>query len=687
MAFIDSTPPSSNRPAAALAAKGLARLGQHYDLLLVVLIVAVIALMVLPLPPAVLDALIAVNLTVSVTLLMVSLYIGSPLGLSTFPSLLLFTTLFRLALNIASTRQILLHAYAGEIILTFGKLVVGGDVIIGLVVFLIIAIVQFIVIAKGSERVAEVAARFSLDGMPGKQMSIDADLRAGLIHKEDARARRQGVESESQLYDAMDGAMKFVKGDAIAGIIIAAVNILAGVAVGLLRKNMSLDVALQTYSVLAVGDALVSQIPSLFVSVASGIVITRVVRQEGKAGATHLGNEIAGQIRAHPKALLITGLVVLAMSLVPGFPKPQFIALGLLVTFIGWSLSPKRQQRRLLIAETPMPAMRRDGSDILPTFLDTREHLLTQALVIHVAPGIEQLLTPQRLDAALARVRHYATHQLGLPYPGMLMHTDPALPEGAYVIHVHEIPVDHGQLPSPDAEQSLEQALYRVLSEQAHQFIGLQETQTLLKRLEQHAPDLERELKQQIPLVRLTDVLRRLVREGLSLRDLPCIAQALVEHAAREKDTGQLTELVRGALMRQITYQYTRRETVPEGGDGAKDLAEHAEAVEASEPTLTALVFSPELEEQFRQCLRQSNAGVSLMLPETLRVSVFEQVNRLLATLQQTKDHLNAVVLVNAVDIRPHVRRLLAHEFQALAVLAAPQLEDQVHVRVVGQVQ
>jgi type III secretion protein V len=306
-----------------------AALNRHNDIALAVLVVAVISLMILPLSPIVLDTLIAANLAASVTLLMLSLYIPSALGLSTFPSLLLFTTLFRLSLNIASTKQILLNANAGHIIDTFGKLVVGGSVIVGGVVFMIIAIVQFIVIAKGSERVAEVGARFTLDAMPGKQMSIDADLRAGIIGAEEARSRRALIEQESQLHGAMDGAMKFVKGDAIASIIIALVNILAGIAIGALVNGMSAAEALERYAILTVGDGMVSQIPSLFVSIAAGVVITRVSTSE--AGTTHLGGEIGRQVLAQPMALLITGGILMGFLLVPGFPKPQFAFLGLAI--------------------------------------------------------------------------------------------------------------------------------------------------------------------------------------------------------------------------------------------------------------------------------------------------------------------------------------------------------------------
>ena len=274
--------------------------GRYNDLLLAGLLVVIVALFVLPLPTPLLDLLIASNLAISLVLLIVAMYVPSALSLSTFPSLLLFTTLFRLALNIASTKLILLHAHAGHIIDTFGKLIVGNNVVVGGVVFLIIAIVQFIVIAKGSERVAEVAARFALDAMPGKQMSIDADVRAGVLSSAQAQKRRQMLEQECQLHGAMDGAMKFVKGDAIASIVIALVNILAGIAIGTMMHEMSLGAALQRYAILTVGDGMVSQIPSLLVSIAAGIVITRV--STGERRDTQLASQIGQQLMAHPFA-------------------------------------------------------------------------------------------------------------------------------------------------------------------------------------------------------------------------------------------------------------------------------------------------------------------------------------------------------------------------------------------------
>src|SRR5687767_1552013 len=314
---------------------------RQHDLLLALLIVAVIALMILPLRPFMLDTLIALNLSLSVILLMVSLYIGSPLGLSTFPSLLLFTTLFRLSLNIAATRQILLHADAGDIIFTFGNLVVGGDIIVGVVVFLIIAVVQFIVIAKGAERVAEVGARFTLDAMPGKQMSIDAEQRSGAISQDEARRRRRHLQRESQFYGAMDGAMKFVKGDAIAGIVITVVNIVGGLAIGVAQRDMSAVDALETYGLLTIGDGLVSQIPALLISTAAGIVVTRVASDEEGS----LGGDIGGQIFGNARALAIAAVFLVGLAIVPGLPAVPFLVLAAVFGAMAWRLSRKAAPR------------------------------------------------------------------------------------------------------------------------------------------------------------------------------------------------------------------------------------------------------------------------------------------------------------------------------------------------------
>lgn len=327
----------------------LGRVGERKDILLVVLLLAVVFMMVLPLPPLLLDILIAVNITISVVLLMMSVYIGSPLQFSVFPAVLLITTLFRLALSVSTTRMILLQADAGQIVNTFGSFVVGGNLVVGIIIFLIITIVQFLVITKGAERVAEVSARFSLDAMPGKQMSIDGDMRAGVIDVNEARARRAVIEKESQMFGSMDGAMKFVKGDAIAGLIIIVVNILGGIAIGVTQKGLSTADALQLYAVLTVGDGMVSQVPALLIAITAGIIVTRVSSDE----SADLGSDIGEQVVAQPKALLIGGLLLVLFGLIPGFPTLTFLALALLVGGGGYFMLWRQRagQRRF-----PRPA-------------------------------------------------------------------------------------------------------------------------------------------------------------------------------------------------------------------------------------------------------------------------------------------------------------------------------------------
>ncbi|MET0499569.1 MAG: type III secretion system export apparatus subunit SctV [Steroidobacteraceae bacterium] len=680
---------------------------RHSDLLLALLVVAVIALMILPLQPFMLDTLIAVNLSMSVVLLMVALYVNSPLGLSTFPSLLLFTTLFRLALNIASTRQILLHANAGEIIFTFGNLVVGGDIIVGVVVFLIIAIVQFIVIAKGAERVAEVGARFTLDAMPGKQMSIDADLRAGIIDKEEARLRRSLLERESHLYGAMDGAMKFVKGDAIAALIIAAVNIIAGLAIGTLRRGMDLGAAVSTYSVLAVGDALVSQIPSLLVSIAAGILITRV-SDPARLQGSGLGDEIAGQIRSHPKALLIGSAVICGLILVPGFPKLQFLGLAAIVGVAGYRLLPGRRRYRTR-GETPMPALRREGTERIRPWLDASDHALTVPVTVQVFPAIEQSVDPVRLDQEILKVRRFLELDLGLPFPGIVMRTMSQLANGAYRICIHEVPVQDGEgelrpahllafdsqillsgggirctegevamLGRPAVwvheneraqldraqrryltlEQALAQHLRQVLQKHADELIGIQEAQLLLKRLADEHPDLEKELQRNVPLPRFTEVLKRLVREDISIRNLRDIAHGLIEWGPREKDTVLLTEYVRTCLSRYISHRFSNR-------DG----------------TLSAVVLHPSMEDRLRQSIRQTSAGTVLLLdPETTR-QLAAQIKEMLLPYERQANGGAGAVLLTSLEIRPYLRKLTETELGRVPVLSYQELNPAVRIK------
>lgn len=434
----------------------LGRVGERKDILLVVLLLAVVFMMVLPLPPLLLDILIAVNITISVVLLMMSVYIGSPLQFSVFPAVLLITTLFRLALSVSTTRMILLQADAGQIVNTFGSFVVGGNLVVGIIIFLIITIVQFLVITKGAERVAEVSARFSLDAMPGKQMSIDGDMRAGVIDVNEARARRAVIEKESQMFGSMDGAMKFVKGDAIAGLIIIVVNILGGIAIGVTQKGLSTADALQLYAVLTVGDGMVSQVPALLIAITAGIIVTRVSSDE----SADLGSDIGEQVVAQPKALLIGGLLLVLFGLIPGFPTLTFLALALLVGGGGYFML-WRQRAQASAGSRDLPALLAQGAGAPSAkargkagggkpkagrLAEQEEFALTVPLLIDVDASLQERLEAMSLNEELVRVRRALYLDFGVPFPGIHLRFNEAMGDGEYLVQLQEVPVARGCL-------------------------------------------------------------------------------------------------------------------------------------------------------------------------------------------------------------------------------------------------
>jgi type III secretion protein V len=678
-------------------------LTRRSDLLLAAMVLAVVALMVFPLTPFALDTLIAVNLAASLGLLMLSLYIPSALGLSTFPSLLLLTTLFRLSLNIASTKQILMHANAGHIIDTFGKLIVGGSVIVGGVVFLIIAIVQFIVIAKGAERVAEVGARFTLDAMPGKQMSIDADLRAGNISPEEARRRRSLLGQESQLHGAMDGAMKFVKGDAVAALIIAVINILAGIAIGSLVHGMAVGEAIDRYAILTVGDGMVSQIPSLLVSIAAGILITRVSTDDD---STHLGGQIGKQVLAHPMALLITGAMLFTFMTVPGFPKGQFLILGAAIGGVGYFLL--RQRKNLATYErTPMPGMRRDGALDAPHLIDEVDSTMTVPLLVKLSPNLRGKLEPSALDRELQHVRAKLQLELGIPFPGVRMTYDPGLAPSAYAIWVQEIPVARGLLgrqegqptaallmqsaqdrgvgtliepaaaalvaldtaraaaqessaTSVSDEQRLALHLEQTIRQHAASLIGMQEVKDLVKKAEAELPELATEVLRVVSLQRVTEVLRRLVQEAVSIRNLRAIFESLIVWGPKEKDIVLLTEYVRVDLGRQITFKYSQ------GRD-----------------SLNVIMFDPRVETLVREAIQQSVSGNYLALAPEVSASLVDKVRQ----LASHPDAGNAALVLTSMDVRRYVKKLLEPALPALPVLSYQELSGNTMIHPIGRVE
>ncbi len=403
----------------------LKRLTVRSDLGVVAVLIATIMLMIVPLPTMAVDVLLAGNLGLSILLLMVAFYLQSPVQFSTLPAVILITTVFRLSLSIAVTRLILTQADAGDIIRTFGDFVVSGNILVGLVIFLIITIVQFIVITKGSERIAEVAARFTLDAMPGKQMAIDADMRAGEIDQATGRQRRHALEQESQLYGAMDGAMKFVKGDAVAGLVIIVINLVGGLVVGVMQHGMSFAEAGQTYTILTVGDGLMAQIPALFVSITAGTVVTRVSGGE----ADNLGSEVALQLSKDSRALWLASGVAALIGFVPGFPLPIF----LVIAGIFGLLARAAARRRIAAAQEAAP---KPGVPPPPGRVQ-----------IHLSPAVAAEIAPELLQAAVARSSAALARQLGIPVPAADVQ-ESALTERSFRIDLDGIPLTSGEIPA-----------------------------------------------------------------------------------------------------------------------------------------------------------------------------------------------------------------------------------------------
>lgn len=682
------------------------RVARRGDVLLVLFVLAIIALMILPLPPSLLDALIAVNIASSVCLLMLSLYVHSPGALSTFPSLLLFTTLLRLALNIASTKQILLHGHAGAVIETFGRLVVGGNVVVGGVVFLIICIVQFIVIAKGAERVAEVGARFTLDALPGKQMSIDADLRSGMIDKEEGRQRRLDLEKESQWHGAMDGAMKFVKGDAIAGLVIAFINILAGIAIGAGLNDMSIADAAARYTLLTVGDGMVSQIPSLFVSVSAGILITRV--SGPSITATNLGSELGLQILAQPMAIAMTAFVMATFLLLPGIPKGLFMALALGLGGVAVLVANTRK-RQMDADFQRVKAMRADGASDSPTFVDQDVHKLALPVVLAISPTLRHQLSAGLFGRALEKSKSEYYRYLGLPFPGVRLRYDTDLPENAYRVLLHDwiafqgslvpnayrvpttketskpalnIPVvvspAVGRLPPAEwipstqldvnapppgalgAEEYLAEVVTSLVGEHAELFVGIQEVQWLVQQSAQHFPQLTEELLKVVPLPKIADVLRRLIQERIPVRNTRDIFESLITWTPKEKDVVLLTEYVRVELGRLIVSRCA-----------------------AGRAELPIIVLSQDTEALLRDSVQSTLGGSFLALgPERTEALIQSIAGR----LSQARAEGLSPALVCSMDIRRYVKKTLPASMAALDVLSYQELASHIELRVVSEI-
>lgn len=694
------------------------KISRGSDVALAALVIAILGMMIIPLPLALLDMLIAMNMTVSVALLMVALYIQSAVQLSIFPSLLLITTLFRLGLNISTTRMILLKADAGEIIFTFGNFVVQGNFVVGAVIFLIITLVQFLVITKGAERVAEVAARFTLDAMPGKQMSIDADLRAGMLDQQAARQKRLDIQKESQLYGAMDGAMKFVKGDAIAGIVITIINIIAGIIIGIMMKDMTAGQAVQKYSLLSIGDGLVSQIPALLISISAGIVTTRVSSDKKAAG---LGQDISSQMLGHPKALMLSSAVLILISLIPGMPKPQFFTLAFCLLVVGYMLHTTRKKKKAEAAaaaglgEEAGIATEVEGQTAI-TGGGVDSYSLTLPVILEVGKNLSEAIKltkkkgPGFIEHMIPKMRQALYHDLGVRFPGVHVRVDsPALETDEYSIHLNEVPIIRGKILDShyltnETEESLQHYnlayknyknalgmpslwvddqneeimrkagikywkpmeviilhLSYFFRHYANEFLGIQEVKSMLEFMEKSFPDLIKEVTRLIPLQKMTDIFKRMIQEQISVKDLRTIMESLSEWAQTEKDTVLLTEYVRSSLKRYISYRYSQGQTV-----------------------LSVYILDPEIEDMVRGAIKQTSSGSYLALdPDSVQLILTAIRN----TITPTPPGGQPPVLLTAIDVRRFVRKLIEMEHSHIAVVSYQEIIPEIRIQPLGRVQ
>ncbi len=673
------------------------------DVAMSLLVVAIVGLMILPLPTMAIDSLLALNLAISVLLLMTSLFIPNAVALSSFPALLLFTTLFRLSLNIASTKSILLNADAGHLIESFGELVVGGNLVVGIVVFMIITIVQFIVISKGSERVAEVGARFTLDAMPGKQMSIDADLRAGHLTGEEARKKRAMLSMESQMHGGMDGAMKFVKGDAIAGLIITMVNILAGIVVGIMYHGMTAGEAANRFAILSIGDAMVSQIPSLFICVAAGVLITRVADEHEKKPRS-LGEEIFAQLTTNVRAMYLASGLVAAFALVPGFPAIQFLALSIGLAAAGYSLAKQRRGGGgETIISTPMSAMQREGGKgDAPAIMQDAPHF-AKPLAIRMSKSLASQVVAGSLDVAMERERLSLQSLLGVPFPGVGMWVSPDLKDLSFEILINDVPVKLVNLPaermlwviaadSPLAAQAvrhgplldqaeslwiapgqvseetrlqcldLEQVIARqvmmMLRQNAHLFMGVQEVQWIVDKATPDYPGLVAEVQKVLPAQRIAEVLRRLLEEQVPIRNVRTIFESLINWGPKEKDMLLLTEYVRGDLGRYLAFEAS-----------------------AGQNFISAILLDASVEQSIRQCIKPTPAGNYLAMAPESAAAITEKVLKISGSVPN-----RGVAVVTSMDIRRYVKKMIESKLDWVRVYSYQELGGQVELRPLGRV-
>jgi flagellar biosynthesis protein FlhA len=678
---------------------GLKALLKHSDLLAAVAVVVVVAMMLVPLPSILIDMFITVNICAALMILITTMYVPQALDFAVFPSLLLITTLFRLGINISVTRLVLLHADAGGVIHAFGSFVVGGNVLVGLVVFLILVVIQFVVITNGAGRVAEVAARFTLDAMPGKQMAIDADLNAGQITDQEARRRREQISREADFYGAMDGASKFVKGDAMAGILIVAINLLGGIGVGVLQRGMGFGEAVHTFPLLTIGDGLAAQTPALLISTAMGIIVTR------SSSEADLGSDISSQILRQPRAPMIAGGIIAVMGLVPGMPKLPFFVIGGIFFLLGRAMKAQfeRDAHAAATAVEATPAPQPGDVAIGALSIDPLE--------LTIGFGLVPLVDQKAGGTLLARVgvvRRQIATELGMVIAPVRIHDDVTLDSHEYAIKVrggevartriipgHRLAMNPGDavpgiagiatvepafgLPAVwiedgaraeaealgytvvDPESVIVTHLTETIRRHADELLTRQETKKLLDTLkEQNAAAVEEVVPDKLGVGEVQRVLQHLLREGVSIRDLGTVLESIGDRAAITRDPALLAEYARQSLARNITAGYV---------DESK--------------TLRAISLDPSLEQEIAESVTQTHEGEYLAM-EPIRAQAV--VGSLSGQVEQATGMGVRPVLVCSSRIRRHLRRLVEQALPQLPVVSYNEIVPGIRVETTGVV-
>jgi flagellar biosynthesis protein FlhA len=680
------------------------KLGKYTDLIAAGVVVLVVVMLIIPLPPMLLDLLITLNISCALAIVVTTLYVKKALEFSVFPSLLLITTLFRLAINISVTRLILLHGDAGNVVEAFGNFVIGGNVVVGLVVFLILIVIQFVVVTNGAGRVAEVGARFTLDAMPGKQMAIDADLNAGQITEDEARQRRSEISQEADFYGAMDGASKFVKGDAMAAVLITVINLVGGIVVGVLMQHRAFGDAIQHFSLLSVGDGLAAQIPALLISVATGIIVTR------SASSEDLGSQVVGQIGGQQRAPMVAGVVICFFALIPGLPKIPFLVIGGLFIFAGRTLAKNAAAAKLvetdrIAAAAALPAVPTSPRD------QVQDALSLDPLELCIGFGLVPLVDGSAGGSLLQRVsavRRQIAAEVGTIIPSVRIHDEIGLQSHEYSVKVrgtevargqimagHQLALDPGDafgnldgIPTTDpaygmaavwitdAQRAEAEALgYTVVDAESVVVTHLTETirrhtadlltrqdvRTLLDSLKEHnAAVVDEVIPDLLSVGELQRVLQALLREGVSIRDLGAVVEASGDRARVTRDPELLAEYARQALGRTIVSPYLD-----------------------AERTLRAITLDPNLEQEVSDSIAQTPDGEYLAMDPTRAQALVHQLSN---HVEQAVTRGRRPVLICSSRVRRHLRRLCEQALPQLSVCAYNEIAPGIGVETIGVV-